>query len=320
MSRTPSDAHIARRLRFRDLQVFFAVAECGAMAKAAAQLGITQPAVSETIGGIESAFGVRLFERTPQGVELTIYGRALLKRGIAAFDELKQGIRDIEFLADPTVGEVRVGCPESMSGAILPSLVQQFCLEYPRVTLRVDPLPTPTLELPDLHARKLDLLVSRLSMPRAQDPFGADVNVEVLFYDQPVLAVGANSRWARRRKIDLSELVDESWVATPPETLPTMAMEQAFKASNLPRPRIRGTNFSFQLPMHVLARVVALLAMPRPLLRLDIDGIRLKALPIKLPVRSFPVAVVTLKNRTPSPVVQLFLERLRTFAKENAFS
>ena len=320
MSRTPSDAHIARRLRFRDLQVFFAVAECGGMAKAAAQLGITQPAVSEIIGGIESAFGVRMFERTPQGVELTIYGRALLKRGIAAFDELKQGIRDIQFLADPTVGEVRLGCPESMSAAILPSLVQQFCLEYPRVTLRVDPLPTPTLELPDLHARKLDLVVSRLSMPRAQDPFGADVNVEVLFDDQPVLAVGANSRWARRRKIDLSELVDEPWVATPPETLPTMAMEQAFKANNLPRPRIRVTTFSLQLRMHLLATGNFLTAMPRSLLRLNVDGIRLKALPVKLPIHSFPVAVVTLKNRTPSPVVQLFLERLRAFARENGFS
>jgi DNA-binding transcriptional LysR family regulator len=94
---------------------------------------VTQPAVSEIIAGIESAFAVRLFDRTPHGVELTIYGRALLKRGLAAFDELKQGMRDIEFLADPTVGEVRIGCPESLAGALLPPLVRQFCLEYPRI-------------------------------------------------------------------------------------------------------------------------------------------------------------------------------------------
>jgi len=122
--------------------------------------------------------------------------------------------------------------------------------------------------------------------------------VEILFDDQPVLAVGANSRWARRRKIDLSELVDEPWVATPPETLPTMAMEQAFKASNLPRPRIRVTTFSLQLRMHLLSTGNFLTAMPRSLLRLNVDGIRLKALPVKLPINSFPVAVVTLKNRT----------------------
>jgi DNA-binding transcriptional LysR family regulator len=320
MSKASLETHIGRRLRFRDLQVFFAVAECGGMAKAAAQLGLTQPAVSEIIAGIESAFAVRLFDRSPHGVDLTIYGRALLKRGLAAFDELKQGIRDIEFLADPTVGEVRIGCPESIAGALLPTLVQQFSLEYPRIALRVDPIPTPTLELRDLHARKLDLVVSRLSIPHAHDPFGEDLNVEVLFEDQPVVAAGANNRWARRRKIDISELVDEPWVATPRETWPTMAMEQAFKASNLPIPTIRVTTFSLQLRTHLLATGDFLTAMPRSLLRLNADGIRLKALPVKLPIRSFPVAIVTLKNRTLSPVVQLFLECLRKSVRANGFS
>ena len=84
-------------------------AECGSMAKAASELGVTQPAVSEVVAGLEQAFGVRLFDRSPRGVEPTIYGRALLNRGIAAFDELKQCISDIEFLADPTKGEVRLG-------------------------------------------------------------------------------------------------------------------------------------------------------------------------------------------------------------------
>src|SRR5262245_34928567 len=149
MSKALSDARIARRLRFRDLQVFFAVAECGGMAKAAAQLGMTQPAVSEIIAGIESAFGVRLFDRTPRGVELTVYGRALLKRGLAAFDELKQGIRDIQFLADPTVGEVRLGCPESMSGAILHSLVARFWIELSRVNLQVDSFPDTAADFAD---------------------------------------------------------------------------------------------------------------------------------------------------------------------------
>jgi DNA-binding transcriptional LysR family regulator len=319
MPKALADTRIGRRLRFRDLEVFFAVAECGGMAKAAAQLGVTQPAVSEIIANIESAFAVRLFDRTPQGVELTIYGRALLKRGLAAFDELQQGMRDIEFLADPTVGEMRVGCPESIAGALLAPLVRQFCLEYPRIALRVDPLPTPTLELPDLHSRKLDLVVSRLSIPHEQDSFGDDVNVEIVFDDPPVVAAGANSRWARRRKIDLSELVDERWVATPRDTWPTMAMEQAFQASNLPIPKIRVTTFSLQLRTHLLATGDFLTAMPRSLLRLSADGIRLKALPVKLPIRSFPVAIVTLKNRTLSPVVELFLECLRKSARENGF-
>ena len=100
----------------------------------------------------------------------------------------------------------------------------------------------------------------------------------------------------------------------------TAALEQAFQARKLPIPRIRITTFSLQLRMHLLARGNFLTAMPRSLLRLDAGGIRLKALPVELPIRSFPVAIVTLKNCTPSPVVQLFLERLCTFARENGFT
>src|SRR5262245_31899494 len=118
MPKTSSETRISRRLRFRDLQVLFAVVQCGSMAKAAAELGVTQPAVSEVIAELEDAFGVRLFDRSPQGAVPTIYGRALLKRGIAAFDELKQGIRDIEFLADPTNGEGRIGWPDSIADEI----------------------------------------------------------------------------------------------------------------------------------------------------------------------------------------------------------
>src|SRR5262245_17084426 len=113
------ESQIGRRLKMRDLHVFFTVAQRGSMAKAAAQLGVSPPTVSEVIADLEHGLGVQLFDRTAQGVEPTMYGRALLKRGLAAFDELKQGIRDIQFLADPTVGELQIGCPEAIA-AILP--------------------------------------------------------------------------------------------------------------------------------------------------------------------------------------------------------
>jgi DNA-binding transcriptional LysR family regulator len=318
MPKRLSETRITRRLRFRDLEVFFAVVQCGGMGKAAAELGVTQPAVSETIAELEHAFAVRLFDRTPQGVVPTIYGRALFKRGLASFDELKQGIRDIEFLADPAKGEVRIGCPESIAGAILAPMVQKFCRDYRGIDLTVEPVPTPTLELPDLHARKLDVVLARLSRPQADDPFGDDLNVEILFDDETVIAAGANSRWARRRRIELADLVDASWIGTSRQTLTTIVMEQAFQTSNLPVPKMRVTTFSAWLRAHLLATGDFVTAMPKSLLRLNAEGIGLKELPIKLPTRNFPVAVVTLKNRTLSPAVELFLECLRTYAKSLA--
>src|SRR3954453_10027132 len=120
------ESQIGRRLRFRDLHVLFTVVQNGSMAKAAAQLGVSQPSVSEVMADLEHTLGVRLLDRSPQGIEPTIYAHALLKRSRIAFDELKQGIRDIEFLADPTVGELRIGCPESISSSILPAIVERL--------------------------------------------------------------------------------------------------------------------------------------------------------------------------------------------------
>src|SRR5262252_5727908 len=91
---------LGRRLRLQDLHVFLAVVQQGSMAKAAEQLGVTQPAVSKVIADLEHSIGVRLFDRSPTGVAPTMYGRALITRTNAAFDELKQGVLDIEFLAD----------------------------------------------------------------------------------------------------------------------------------------------------------------------------------------------------------------------------
>src|SRR5690349_2853210 len=106
------DRHIGRRLRLRDLHVFFVVVQTGSLAKAAAQLNVSQPAVSQLIADMEHALRAKLFDRSSRGVMLTAYGRVLLKRGRAAFDELKQGISEIEFLSEPESGEVKFGCPE----------------------------------------------------------------------------------------------------------------------------------------------------------------------------------------------------------------
>ena len=304
---------IGRRLRFRDIEMFFAVVECRSMAKAAAQLGVTQPSVSETVASLESAFGVRLLDRSPQGVAPTIYGHALLKRGVAALDELKQGLRDISYLADPKVGEVRVGWPESFT-EVLSGMVRAFCLEHPGIALRIDHLPAPTGELPELQARKLDIALAR-SLP---ERFAADLNAEVLFDDPAVIAAGANSRWARRRRIELADLVDAAWVATPRETLTTRLLEQAFRDKGLPAPKLRVTTFSVQLRARLLVEGEFLACMPRSLLQVKVDGVGLRTLPIKLAPHTFPVAIVTVKNRTLTPVVELFVERLRAFVKSGA--
>jgi len=101
---------IGRRIKLRDLHIVLAVAEAGSMAKASQRLAISHPVVSKTISDLEHTLAVKLFDRTSQGVELTSYGQALLKCGVNVFDEMRQGLKQIEFpgeigvqrfLADP---------------------------------------------------------------------------------------------------------------------------------------------------------------------------------------------------------------------------
>ena len=117
------------------------------MAKAASHLAMSQSAVSEAIAHLEDALRVRLLDRSARGIEPTIYANVLLKRGHAVFDELQQGIKDIEFLTDPSAGEVRLACTEMLSYGFLPAVIDQMSRRHPQVAVRVTPLNTESLEL-----------------------------------------------------------------------------------------------------------------------------------------------------------------------------
>src|SRR3974390_2641466 len=211
------ESQIGRGMPLRDLHVFSTVVRLGSMAKAAQELGVSQPAVSEVIADLEHALGVRLLDRKPQGVEATIYGAALERRSLAAFDELKQSIKDIEFLADPEVGEVRLGCPESISATLLQPIIEKFTELYPRVVLDVDTVNTQSFAQ-KLRDRHLDLVLVRESWPLSDPELVTDMEVDTLFEDQLSLAAGLHSPGGRRRKVDIAELRDEPWIFTSVET------------------------------------------------------------------------------------------------------
>ena len=314
MATTPDWVNrIGRRLRLRDLHVFFAVIQTGSMAKAAAQLRVTQPAVSKAITDLEGTLGVRLFDRSPQGVTTTVYGDALNKSGTAAFDELRQGIRSIEFLADPTAGELTIGCPESIAASILPEIIRRFSRQYPRALMRVEDVASPSLVGTALQERRCDLVFARIAsmdVPKLTD----DLTVEYLFDDELIIAAGANSRWARRRKVELSEIADEPWILMAPHTYNYLRIKDAFAAKGLEPPKVRLMTYSVHLRTQLLMDGLFITALPRSAFRFNAEHM-LKALPIELPSQPWPVAVATLQNRTLSPVVSRFIECAREVAK-----
>jgi DNA-binding transcriptional LysR family regulator len=299
------------------------VAARGSMAKAAAELGISQPAVSDVIASLELSLGVRLFDRTPQGVELTRYGDAFLKRSLAAFDELKQGIRDIEFMSDPTQGELRLGCSESIA-VILTPFIQRFSRQYPRVVVYVDNV-VPALfaqgaqralapGLVELRDRKFDLIIGRMHTSFQHDSLGDDLEVQTLFDDPLVIAAGSQSSWARRRKITLADVIEGPWVLSGPETWNYVGLTRVLAAIGLPAPKISIVTMSIPIRIDLLATGEYITAMSKSV----VERYAVKVLPIELPVERWSVAAITLKRRTLSPAVARFIECAHEAAKSLA--
>jgi DNA-binding transcriptional LysR family regulator len=311
------EQQIGRRLRLRDLFVFFTVVEYGSMAKAAAKLGVSTPSISEVIAALEHALGVRLLDRTPKGIVTTAYGDALLARGRAAFDELRQGIRDIEFIADPDAGELRIGCPESIAAGFLVPVLERFSKDHPRVRFHVVPVHQPTVEFPELQERRIDLVFARLAKDPVQGRLTDELNAEVLFYDRYSVVVGDKSKWARRRRAKLADLVDEPWIMTPLDALGDSFVVKAFKTRGLKPPSLVITTFSIHLRNNLVGSGKFITALPGSVLRLYGKRHALKELSIELSVDS-PVAVVTLRNRTLGPTVQSFIQCARDVAKSLA--
>ena len=298
------------RLKLHDLHVLMTVVQAGSMSKAATLLNTTQPAVSRSIAVLERTIGVRLLERNSQGVEPTAYGRALLNGGVAAFDDLRQAVKNIEFLADPTAGEVRIGCTPILAASFVSAVVDRLSRRYPRmvfqlVTAYLEPLRR------EMNERNLDFLIARRFRPTADE----QMHFEFLFDDSYVVAVGAQNQWARRRRIELAELASEPWTLPPPESVIGAIAMEAFRASGLDYPRTTVVADSPEVRISLLATGRFVTIFPASILRFPTMRSEIKVLPIKLPMAKVQNVIVTLKNRTLSPVAQLFIDCAREDAK-----
>jgi DNA-binding transcriptional LysR family regulator len=309
------EREIGRRIRLRDLHIFLTVSQRGSMAQAAAQLGVSQPAVSGIIADLERTLGVPLFERSTRGVKPTMYARAMMDCSVAAFDELKQGIRRIENLADPTAGELWIGCLESVSASMLPPLLHQFMQRYPRVVIHLARLSSPTLEFQELCRRNLDLVLTRVLKDSADE--NDELNIEPLFEDRLVVAAGARSRWAGLRKVDLADLADEPWILPPPDCWTNRTVMDAFRTRGLKTPNVCLMTYSVPARMNLAASGPYITIFPGSVRPLDAYS-SIRVLPIDLPATPSTLAIVTLKNRMLNPVAQRFIEHLRSVSSVSA--
>jgi len=298
---------IGRRMKLQDLHVLMTVVQAGSMNKAAGLLNTTQPAVSRSIAELEHTFGIPLLDRHQHRVAPTAYGRALLESCVSAFDELRQGVKNIEHLADPTAEEVRIGATGALAAGFVSGIVEQLARQYPRIVFHVEGEDSDGL-YNELHRRNLDFLIVRHSSAANDER----VNFEILFSDSYVVAAGLEHPLARRRKVRLAELAQERWAMPLPGTAAAATANQAFRASGVEfpsasvfaRPEVR-------MNLVMTGRFMSIFSELRLLLARSPAAI----LPVQLPTAPVPSGIVTLKNRTLSPVALLFIEAARKIAK-----
>ncbi len=300
---------VRRRLRLRDVDILLTVIETGSMGKAAGVLNMSQPAISKAVGYLEQTLGVSLLDRSRQGVAPTPYGQALAKRGVAMFDELRQGVEDIASLVDPSVGEVRMGGSEHTISAIYAPVIHRLTQQYPRMSFHVTVGDYRTLSR-DLDARNIDFVVSRMyGLP------SEDHSVEVLFEDPLVVVTGAKNQLARRRRITFADLLDEPWTLQPSEnSFGSFAMD-AIRASGFAPPRITVATTSSNLRGEMLVTGRYLTMVPRYWVMLPRMHPSLRILPVEFPNTRLDVAIITLKNRSLSRTTELFIDAVRALTK-----
>ncbi len=301
---------IGCRIKLQDLNVLMTVVQTGSMGKAAQRLNRTQPNVSRSIAELEHALGVRLLDRRRGGIAANQYGRALLDCGLAVFDDLRQGVKTIKFLADPTAGEVRIGCNPFLAASYVSAIVDQLTRRYPRIVFHLVATETDALHR-ELHERNIDFLVTWRLGPLADER----LTFEPLFDDSYLVVAGAQNPWARRRKISLADLIQEPWTLPPPESVLGTVFRDAFHAGGLEYPRASVFAVPLEVRISLLATGRFLTIFPSSVLRFLNRHIEIKALPIELPIPHVPTGIVTLKDRTLSPIARMFIEHAREVAK-----
>ena len=288
------EQRIGRRLKLKDLQTLAVVCRAGSMAKAALPLAMSQAAISKALLEMERSLGFVVLERSSAGVEPTTAGRVLLERSRAVFDELGEGLREIEAFADPARGHVRLGTTEAMLGLVT-QVVGRLAQTHPGVTLDIVIGDTAWL-LAQMRARDLDVVITRLLPSERSD----DLSTEPLFDEALAVLASQEHAAARRRRLRLGDLMEERWTLSPRELPLGQMVARIFAAEGLPLPRSAVTTVSIYLRLNLLHTGNFVTVLPRSIATQSLVRTWIKVLPVQLPAPPGAIALLRLKRRKPS--------------------
>lgn len=164
----------------------------------------------------------------------------------------------------------------------------------------------------ELRQRRIELGVARMSGPVPPE----DIEQEPLFYDPLVIVAGVDNPWARRRKVALADLLHEPWTWA---SLNNSLIVEAFRAQRLEPPRVAIYSDAITMRLKLAAAGRFLAVVPGSTVRFDEKAASTKVLPVELPMEHRRHEIITLKDRTLSPLAQRFIAIAREVAKPMAY-
>jgi DNA-binding transcriptional LysR family regulator len=179
-----------RGSEFADLKAFAAIAEHGSFARAAAHLGVSPSALSQTIRGLETRLGARLLNRTTRSVAPSEAGSRLLERLRPAMAEFDAAVNDVKAARGTPAGLLRINCPRTAAIHVLGPLVGPFLKAYPDITLDIM-----------TEERLVDIVAARFDAGiRLGEKVEQDMIAVKLGGDLEMLVVGAPAYFERHGK------------------------------------------------------------------------------------------------------------------------
>lgn len=189
-----------------DLQAFVAVAERASFRHAAADVFLSQSALSRRIDKLEESLGVKLFERTTRRVQLTNVGETFLVNVRTALGGLEDAVLGIADLAAHRTGTVTCACVPSAVWHFLPDVLKQFSARYPRIRVRIH----------DESAQDvLNLVLSGeadfgINFAGAENP---EIDFVPIHVESYVLAMRHDHPLAGRAEVSWKDTVDERYIS-----------------------------------------------------------------------------------------------------------
>ena len=141
-----------------------------------------------------------------------------------------------------------------------------------------------------------------------------DLVAEPLFDEPHVIAAGSESLWAKRRNLTLADLMGEPWVLAQPGSLARLLHDETFRRSGLEPPFGTVLTVSLHLYMRLIETGHGLGLVPASVIRFGGKRMQIKVLPVKISSPPAPVGLITVKDRTLSPLAERFIECTRKVA------